>query len=149
MADDQKKKTSKKKKDRGRPYVVFLATAFVLSWLGLLFVLFPVSNPLRTVGGTSGEGIVYAVLMGIIVTLAALLFFVVRSTVKDIMYSVGDELGIDVEEVIRQYKKIIRDEYLVLTGKKDKVSDHHDDERHDDDEDKDPPDDGTLSSLKL
>lgn len=119
MAPDKKRKSN-------RTWMVTVATAFILSWLGLLFMLFPIGNPLKTVGGTSGEGLVYAVLFGVILMLAILLYYSVRSSLKDVLQSIGNELGIDIDEISSQYKQILKDEYLIMTGKKEKISDHHD-----------------------
>ncbi len=117
-----------KEKGKSQAFTVFAALIIVMTCLGTVFVLFPISNPLDVIGGTTGEGIFYASLIGVGFSFVALLLFGIKSSLLDLAESIGDELGIDVKEVGSQYKQIIRDEYLVLTGKKERTGDHYDDE---------------------
>lgn len=93
-----------------------------------MFTLFPVGNPLDSVGGAAGEGFFFAALFSVGIMIVILLYFAIRSTVSDFLGALEKELGLDFKEIFRQYAKIFRDDMLALSGKKEKVSDHHDEE---------------------
>ena len=105
---------------------VIVGMAFVLAWLGGMLILFPVGNPMHTVKGTSGEGIFYLILIGVVLTLIILLLYAVRNSVWDVVQSLAKEVGLDANEIAGQYKKILRDEYEILMKRKEKISDSHD-----------------------
>ena len=110
-----------------RLWIVAFATILVLAWLGAMFVIFPVGNPLDTIGGTAGSGFFYAALISVILMVFILLYFAIRSTLKDFLQALEEELSLDFKEIGRQYGRIFWDDILALLGKKDRISDHHDD----------------------
>ena len=119
-----KQKKKQKKTEKSQTSSVFLAVLFVLVFLGTVYILFPVSNPLNIVRGAPGSGIFYASLWAIGMATLLLLVYAMRQTMKDLLESFGYELGIDIEDVREDYKKIIKDEIMVLKGKKQRPSEH-------------------------
>lgn len=107
-----------KRQGKSQLFIAFLAVIFVFSWLGVLFIFFPISNPLHIVGGNSGAGFFFAALWGLGLMIATLLFFSIRSVLKDVLEKIGEELGVDLNYVLRDYKELIQDEILILLGKK-------------------------------
>lgn len=107
---------------------VVVGIAVMLAWLATIIVLFPIGNPIRTMGSVLGYGVVYSSIAGVVITLLVLLFYTARAAIYDVMKSFFDDLGIDIELVLRDCKRMLRDEYLVITGKRQRPSDHHDDE---------------------
>lgn len=113
------------KSDKTRIITVFLAVIFVLSWLGVMFTLFPIGNPLTAVGGSQGAGLFYAALWSLGMVIILLLLYAIKSVLSDILETLGDELGIDVSEIGAEYKHMLKEEVLVISGKKSKrTSDH-------------------------
>lgn len=113
------------KPEKTRILTVFLAVVFIFGWLGIMFTLFPVSNPLSIVGGSQGEGIFYAALWALGMVIVLLLLYAIKAALADILESLGKELGIDVNEIGAEYKNMLKEEVLVMSGRKDKrTSDH-------------------------
>jgi hypothetical protein len=121
----QKKKKSKKKRKSQFKAVAF-AVILVMGWLGIVFTLFPVSNPVHIIGGQPGAGFFYASLWAFGIMILLLIFYAARSSIRDILEMVAKELGFEsIGELTGDYKKLIRDEFLIMQGKKERGSDHH------------------------
>lgn len=106
--------------------MILFAALFVFVWLGAMFVFFPVSNPIEKIGGTGGLGVFYVSLFALGLFLLVLLFMAIRTTLKDIVKSVSDDLGVDIGQVGSDYRNMFIDSFLVAIGRKQKSSEHHD-----------------------
>ncbi len=119
---------AEKKAQRARTASVLGAVVIAFACLGTVFVMFPISNPLTIIGGGFGAGIFYAALISLILFGIFLFFMAIKSSLRDIAISICEELGIDFDEVTGDFKKMIKDDVLVIAKKKKPVSDHHNDE---------------------
>lgn len=118
--------SKRKKKGNSRFFTVLGATGFALVWLGIIFVLFPVGNPLKTFGGTSAEGVIYAIIFGIVISFVILVLYSLRTAFKDIVLSVAADLGLDLKELGQDYKSLLADDVMAMMGRKKPGHDHPD-----------------------
>lgn len=119
MFDDEEEK-------KHRIFPIVATFAFGLALVAVLVIIFPIANPIEVIGETLGTGVLFVLTWGVIISLLIILYYATRSSIVDIVNSIAEELGIDLQEITSEYKKLIRDEWLIMRGKKERPSDHHD-----------------------
>ena len=102
---------------------IFFAVILVLSLLGFVFTFMPISNPLNAVGGTAGTGMFFASFVAIVILLAILIVFAIKSSLLDILRTIGEERGVDVDEIIDEFNQMVKDDALILIRRKKRYDD--------------------------